>query len=75
MKARYSYQVKLRDTGSYGFLLPKEQIVPTGEEMLSALKYFGDYLLGNNGIESFPSEKAHEPLSETEWRDLRKRRR
>ncbi|KAK0626661.1 hypothetical protein B0T14DRAFT_421777 [Immersiella caudata] len=75
LKARYSYQVKLRDTGSYGFLLPKEQIVPTGEEMLSALKYFGDYLLGNNGIESFPPEKAYEPLSETEWRDLRKRRR
>ncbi|KAK0392138.1 hypothetical protein NLU13_1636 [Sarocladium strictum] len=49
--ARYSYQIKLRDTGSYGFLLPKEHIIPTGEEMLNALKYFGDFLLGNNGIE------------------------
>ncbi|KAK1835843.1 hypothetical protein QBC39DRAFT_297727 [Podospora conica] len=54
LKARYSYQVKLRDTGSYGFLLPKEHIIPTGKEMLNALKYFGDFLLGNNGIESAP---------------------
>lgn len=56
MRAHYSYQVKLRDTGSYGFLLPKEFIVPTGEEMFNAMKYFGDYLLGNNGIERALSE-------------------
>ncbi|RFU80878.1 hypothetical protein TARUN_1325 [Trichoderma arundinaceum] len=49
--AHYSYQIKLRDTGSYGFLLPKEYIIPTGEEVFDAMKYFGDYLLGNNGIE------------------------
>lgn len=47
----YSYQVKLRDTGSYGFLLPSENIVPTGQELVQAMKYFGDYLLGNNGHE------------------------
>lgn len=51
LDAHFSYQIKLRDTGSYGFLLPKEQIIPTGEEMFNAMKYFGDYLLGNNGIE------------------------
>ncbi|KAL5599020.1 hypothetical protein BROUX41_003662 [Berkeleyomyces rouxiae] len=51
MQAHYSYQIKLQDTGVYGFLLPREYIIPSGEEMFSALKYFGDFLLGNNGIE------------------------
>ncbi|GJD03796.1 zinc carboxypeptidase [Colletotrichum higginsianum] len=51
LHAHYSYQIKLRDTGSYGFLLPKDNIIPVGEEIFSAMKYFGDYLLGNNGIE------------------------
>ena len=44
MQVRYSYQIKLRDRGTYGFLLPKENIVPTGREMLEALLYFGQFL-------------------------------
>lgn len=40
----WSYVVKLRDTGSYGFLVPKEEIVPTGDEMLAFLKYFGTFI-------------------------------
>merc|ERR1712209_74518 len=28
----YSYGMELRDTGAYGFLLPPDQIIPTGEE-------------------------------------------
>ena len=48
----YTYQIKLRDTGSYGFLLPANRIVPTGKEATAAMTYFGNWLLGNKGIES-----------------------
>ena len=50
MKVKYSFQIKLRDTGSYGFLLPKENIIPTGNEILDAVLYLGRFMLGEVGI-------------------------
>ncbi|CAZ85373.1 unnamed protein product [Tuber melanosporum] len=41
----YSYQIKLRDTGSYGFLLPRDHILPAGEESMNLLKHFGQFIL------------------------------
>ena len=29
----YSMAMELRDTGSYGFILPPSQIIPTGDEV------------------------------------------
>jgi extracellular matrix protein 14 len=48
---KYTFQIKLRDTGSYGFLLPKAHIVPTGQETFNAVLALGKYLMGNKGIE------------------------
>ena len=48
---KYTFQIKLRDTGSYGFLLPKAHIVPTGQETFNAMLALGKYLLGDKGIE------------------------
>lgn len=36
--AEYAYAVELRDKGENGFVLPPEQIRPTGEEMLEGIK-------------------------------------
>ena len=33
-----NYTIELRDTGEFGFLLPPDQIIPTGEELLAALQ-------------------------------------
>ena len=57
LQVRYSYQIKLRDTGSYGFLLPSTQILPTGQELFSALLDMGTFLLSNKGIE-LPADES-----------------
>jgi len=45
-KVLYSYGVELRDTGEYGFLLPPDQIVPSGVETYAALKVWALQCLG-----------------------------
>jgi len=42
----HSYAVELRDTGAYGFVLPANQIVPSGDETFAAVKVLGDCVLG-----------------------------
>ncbi|XP_065833345.1 uncharacterized protein [Oscarella lobularis] len=41
------YTIELRDTGQYGFLLPPQQIIPNGEEMLAAALYYCQAVLDN----------------------------
>ena len=34
---KYSFALELRDTGRYGFLLPSNQIAPTGKETFTGI--------------------------------------
>ena len=36
--SEYAWAVELRDTGRYGFVLPPEQIVPSGWEAWEGIK-------------------------------------
>lgn len=36
-KTPITYTYELRDTGRYGFLLPPDQIIPCGQEILDSL--------------------------------------
>lgn len=38
-EGRFAYTIELRDTGSFGFTLPADQIVPTCEENLEGILY------------------------------------
>lgn len=38
-KIKWSYSVELRDGGTYGFLLPPQQIIPSSQEISKALVY------------------------------------
>eukprot|EP01099_Mayorella_cantabrigiensis_P004398 TRINITY_DN3300_c0_g2_i1.p1 TRINITY_DN3300_c0_g2~~TRINITY_DN3300_c0_g2_i1.p1 ORF type:complete len:417 (+),score=92.26 TRINITY_DN3300_c0_g2_i1:47-1297(+) len=41
----YSMAVELRDTGKYGFLLPENQIVPSGIETFAGFKAYAQYVI------------------------------
>lgn len=43
-KIKWSFSIELRDTGTYGFLLPPNQIKPTAMEFMAATKDLLDFV-------------------------------
>ncbi|KAK6462194.1 hypothetical protein DFJ63DRAFT_287943 [Scheffersomyces coipomensis] len=46
-RAYWAYQLKLRDSGSHGFLLPGKYIEPVGKEIFAGIKYFCLFILND----------------------------
>jgi hypothetical protein len=49
---KFSYCYELRDTGKHGFVLPANQIIPTGTEMFVAVKSMADDIMEYYNITS-----------------------
>lgn len=47
---KYSYTLELRDTGNNGFILPPEQIKPSGAETLAALLKMTELIAEEIGV-------------------------
>lgn len=47
-RAFWAYQLKLRDSGSHGFLLPSKYIEPVGREVAAAIRYFCTFILSDD---------------------------
>ena len=50
----YAFTYELRDTGEFGFVLPPDQIIPSGNEILESFLYVGEELVGSNALIDFP---------------------
>jgi len=67
---KYSYAFELRDTGRFGFLLPPQQIVPTGRETFAAVKSMADDIMKiyrlNNRLNKDESNSTNELFQSVE---------
>ncbi|KAG0309255.1 Carboxypeptidase A4 [Dissophora globulifera] len=41
---KYSYAVELRDTGKHGFMLPEEEILPSGQETFAGFLHLANFI-------------------------------
>lgn len=47
-RAFWAFQIKLRDSGSHGFLMPPKYIQPVGKEIFSSIRYFCNFVLSTS---------------------------
>jgi len=47
---KFSYGVELRDSGRYGFVLPANQIVPSGEETFAGVMALAQYMIEDSSV-------------------------
>jgi extracellular matrix protein 14 len=50
-KIPFAYTIKLRDTGNHGFLLPRSEIVPSGEEMFAMAVHLGEFIIERPNVD------------------------
>lgn len=50
---KFSYCYELRDTGKHGFILPPNQIIPTGEETFASVKAMIEGVMAYYKVEGF----------------------
>lgn len=59
----YAFTYELRDTGQFGFVLPPDQIVPSGEEILESLLWTGEQVISSAYTEFVSPLPASAPPS------------
>jgi len=69
-KIKYAYCFELRDTGKHGFMLPSDQIIPSGIETFAAVKSMAAdmitiYNLGKQPEPEVPANPPPATVSET----------
>ena len=70
---KYAFLIELRDSGKHGFLLPPDQITPTGEETWAGLRTIGKELISLYNITRPSSGSTHAKSTEAKPKSPRTR--